>query len=183
MDNFVDFERTADFRQKLLENDVIIYDLLSNSFEEVDYVIKTLKTSELQQEKTLVLLSSVLAWVNTPPKLEEEKKEGEEEEEPAEEEVTEEEPPSEEEEKPEGADEDEKEPELDENGEPIVVKVPLYFKETDYHLRVPHEDFNHIKTLETTAMSSVNTQPKLKVHVLCSGIRYGNGERTFYDHF
>jgi len=32
-------------------------------------------------------------------------------------------------------------------------------------------------------MSSVNTQPKLRVHVLCSGIRYGNGERTFYDHF
>ena len=23
----------------------------------------------------------------------------------------------------------------------------------------------------------------LRVHVLCSGIRYGNGERTFYDHF
>mgnify|MGYP001946248637 CR=1 FL=1 len=32
-------------------------------------------------------------------------------------------------------------------------------------------------------MSSVNTQPNLRVHVLCSGIRYGNGERTFYDHF
>lgn len=131
-----------------------------------------------------MLLSSVLTWVNTPPKLEEDKKEGEEEEgEPAEEEVSEEEPPSEEQEKVEGEDEDEKEPELDENGEPIVVKEPLYFKETDYHLRVPHDDFNHIKTLETTAMSSVNTQPKLKVHVLCSGIRYGNGERTFYDHF
>ena len=47
VDSFVDFERTAEFRQKLLENDVIIYDLLSNSFEEVDYVIKTLKTSDL----------------------------------------------------------------------------------------------------------------------------------------
>ena len=32
-------------------------------------------------------------------------------------------------------------------------------------------------------MSSVNTQPKLRVHILCSGIRYGNGERIFYDHF
>jgi adenylate kinase len=32
-------------------------------------------------------------------------------------------------------------------------------------------------------MSSVKTQPNLRVHVLCSGIRYGNGERTFYDHF
>lgn len=107
-----------------------------------------------------MLLSSVLTWVNTPPKLEEDKKEGEEEEgEPAEEEVSEEEPPSEEQEKVEGEDEDEKEPELDENGEPIVVKEPLYFKETDYHLRVPHDDFNHIKTLETTAMSSVNNSP------------------------
>lgn len=184
----MDFERTAEFRQKLLENNVIIYDLMSNSFEEVDYVIKTLKTSDLQEEKTLVLLSSVMTWVNTPPKLEEEAKEGEDGEEEgeaaAEEEASEEEPPSEEEENKEGAeDEEEAEPELDENGEPIVVKEPLYFKETDYHLRVPHAQFNHIKTLETTAMSAVNTQPKLRVHVLCSGIRYGNGERTFYDHF
>ena len=151
-------------------------------------MIKTLKTSDLQEEKTLVLLSSVMTWVNTPPKLEEDKPEGEEEEEgegAAEDEPSEEEPPSEEEEEnKEGAEEEEeKEEELDENGEPIVVKQPLYFKETDYHLRVPHVAFNSIKTLETTAMSSVNTQPKLKVHVLCSGIRYGNGERTFYDHF
>ena len=64
-----------------------------------------------------------------------------------------------------------------------MVKEPLYFKETDYHLRVPHASYNHVKTLETTAMSAVKTQPKLRVHVLCSGIRYGNGERTFYDHF
>jgi len=163
---------------------------MSNSFEEVDYVIKTLKTSDLQEEKTLVLLSSVMTWVNTPPKLEEEKVEGEDEdgegEGAAEDEPSEEEPPSEEEEgeNKEGEEnEEEKEEEMGEDGEPIVVKQPLYFKETDYHLRVPHAQFNPIKTLETTAMSSVNTQPKLRVHVLCSGIRYGNGERTFYDHF
>ena len=167
---------------------MIIYDLMSNSFEEVDYVIKTLKTSNLAEEKTLVLLSSVMTWVNTPPKLEEEKAEGEDDEDgdaAAEDEPSEEEPASEEEEenKDGGEDEEEKEEEMDENGEPIVVKQPLYFKETDYHLRVPHAQFNAIKTLETTAMSSVNTQPKLRVHVLCSGIRYGNGERTFYDHF
>lgn len=40
-----------------------------------------------------------------------------------------------------------------------------------------------MKTLETTALSSVKTQTNLRVHVLCSGIRYGNGERIFYDHF
>ena len=186
IENFVDFERTADFRQKLLENNVIIYDLMSNNFEEVDYVIKTLKTSDLQEEKTLVLLSSVLTWVNTPPKLREEKKEGEEEEEGgAEEEAaesSEEEPPSEEEGK-EAEEEEEVDPELSEGGTPIEVLKPLYFKEEDHHLRVPHADYEHIKTLETTALSSMNTQPKLRVHVLCAGIRYGNGERTFYDHF
>ncbi len=40
-------ERTADFRKQILSSDVIIYDLLSNKYEEVDYVIKTLKTAEL----------------------------------------------------------------------------------------------------------------------------------------
>ena len=104
---------------------MIIYDLMSNSFEEVDYVIKTLKTSDLQEEKTLVLLSSVMTWVNTPPKFEEELAEGEEgenQEEAAEEEPSEEEPPSEEEENKEDGEAEEAEPELSENGTPIVVK-------------------------------------------------------------
>ena len=157
---------------------------MSNDFEEVDYVIKTLKTSELQEEKTLVLLSSVMTWVNTPPKFTEEKKEGEEE---GEGEAQEEE----EEEQEEGEDEEDKdeeeakqeEAEGDGDGEEVVIAKPIFFKETDYHLRVPHAKFQHLKTLETVAMSSVKTQPKLRVHVLCSGIRYGNGERIFYDHF
>ena len=190
IESFVDFERTAEFRQKLLENDVIIYDLLSNNFEEVDYVIKTLKTSDLQTEKTLVLLSSVMTWVNTPPKMEEDKVEGDDEdggegageaEEPSDDEPVSEDP---EENKDDGGDgDDDAEPELDDNGEPIVITQPKDFKESDFHLRVPHQDYNQCKTLETTAMSAVNTQPKLRVHVMCSGIRYGNGERTFYDHF
>ena len=158
---------------------MIIYDLMSNNYEEVDYVIKTLKTSELTEEKTLVLLSSVMTWVNTPPKFKEEKPEGEEEEE-AEEEAEEEEEENSEAENPEG---EEQEPELGEDGEPIVIKKPIFFKESDYHNRVPHHAFQHLKTLETVAMSSVVTQPKLRVHVLCSGVRYGNGERIFYDHF
>lgn len=100
---------------------------MSNDFDEVDYVIKTLKTSELTEQKTLVLLSSVMAWVNTPAKFVEEKIEGQEDEEP---EAEEEEP-----------EEEEKEPEtgpVDENGEPIPRMKPLFFKESDYHLRVPH---------------------------------------------
>jgi hypothetical protein len=79
----------------------------------------------------------------------------------------------------EGAEEEEK----DANGEPIKKKKVLFFKESDHHLRVPHKNYQKLKTLETLAMSSVKNQPKLKVHVLCSGIRYGNGERAFYEAF
>jgi adenylate kinase len=153
---------------------------MSNNFEEVDYVIKTLKTSCLENKKTLILLSSVMTWVNTPPKFKddvEEKGEGEDEPEEAEEEE-----PSEGDSSDEGKEEEEQaEPEEEEEKiEKLKVK---YFKESDFHLRVPHNDFEYIKTLETLAMSSVNTQPQLTVHVMCSGIRYGNGERIFYDHF
>ena len=49
---------------------------MSNDLEEVDYVIKTLKSSELTEQKTLVLISSVMGWVNTPAKFVEEKVEG-----------------------------------------------------------------------------------------------------------
>lgn len=41
-------ERTKEFRDKILNSDVIIYDLMTTKYEEVDYVIKTLKTSNLE---------------------------------------------------------------------------------------------------------------------------------------
>jgi hypothetical protein len=47
MDQIVNFGRSQEFRETLLSCDVVIYDLMSNDYEEVDYVIKTLKTSEL----------------------------------------------------------------------------------------------------------------------------------------
>ena len=185
----MNFSRTQEFRQALLESNVIIYDLMSNDYEEIDYVIKTLKTSNLDEDKTLVLLSSVMTWVNTPPKFEEEKAEGEEEE-GAEGEGEEDEESSEagedylaDKEKPVDEEEEPPEEETSENGTPIVVKKPVYYKEEDFYLRVPHANFEALKTLETVAMSAVKTQPKLRVHVLCSGIRYGHGERIFYDHF
>ena len=143
-------ERTRDFRESILESDVIIYDLMTNTFEEVDYVIKTLKTSKLTSEKTLIILSSVMTWVNTPPKLQ---KEGEEEGGEGEGEGE----PEEEEEEPEEA-EPEENPEGEEDGEekPKKAKV-LFFKETDAHLRVPHERFAKHKNLETLALSAPKT--------------------------
>ena len=169
---------------------MIIYDLMSNDYEEVDYVIKTLKTSNLQEDKTLVLLSSVMTWVNTPPKFEEEKGEEEGEDGAGEGDEAEEEDSSEpgedylaDKEKKDDEEGEEAQEEVNEEGEPIVIKKPVYYKEEDFYLRVPHANFEHLKTLETVAMSAVKTQPKLRVHVMCSGIRYGHGERIFYDHF
>ena len=78
VNELVSMDRTKEFRDTILQSDVIVYDLLTNQFEEVDYVIKTLKTSELTNEKTLILLSSVMTWVNTPPKFEKELEDGEE---------------------------------------------------------------------------------------------------------
>jgi len=110
----VSIERTKNFREQILACDTIVYDLTTTTFEEVDYVIKTLKTSELNEEKQLILLSSVMTWVNTPPKI---KVEGEEPEEGAE---GEEEPEEEEPEEPEAGEEGaEGEEQVDENGEPI----------------------------------------------------------------
>jgi len=151
---------------------------MTNKFEEVDYVIKTLKTAKLTQEKKLIILSSVMTWVNTPPKLE---KPGEEEE-PVEE-GAEAEAEEEEEEEPD-SDAKPEEEQLDEEGNelPKPPKV-LFFKETDNHLRVPHEAFLPHKNLETLALSAPKAQPNLKVHILCCGIRYGLGEGVFYEHY
>jgi hypothetical protein len=174
-DKIVEMSRTRAFRESILESDVIIYDLMTNEFEEVDYVIKTLKTSNLENNKTLIILSSVHTWVNTPPKYKKELEDGEEPEEGgADEEVEEEET-------------EEEEVNADEDGEgnedkPKKKKI-LFFKETDFQLRVPHDKYFKMKNLETLALSAPKTQPKLKIHILCCGIRYGNGESVFYDHF
>jgi len=73
---------------------------------------------------------------------------------------------------------------LDEDGNelPKPPKV-LFFKESDFQLRVAHESFISHKNLETIAMSAPKAQPFLKVNILCCGIRYGLGEGAFFEHF
>ena len=73
---------------------------------------------------------------------------------------------------------------MDEDGNelPKPPKV-LFFKESDFQLRVAHESFISHKNLETIAMSAPKAQPFLKVNILCCGIRYGLGEGAFFEHF
>lgn len=63
---YVSMERSKEFRETILASDIIIYDLMSTNYEEVDYVIKTLKTSQLSDYKTLILLSTIMTWGHTP---------------------------------------------------------------------------------------------------------------------
>jgi adenylate kinase len=74
-------DKTRAFRKQILDSDIVIYDLVTADFDEVDHVIKTFKTSDYEEDKVLVLISSVMTWVNTPPKV---KKENEEEADPEE---------------------------------------------------------------------------------------------------
>lgn len=179
VEKIIDNDLTRSFRKHILDSDVVIYDLMSSSYEEVDHVIKTFKTSEYEEEKTLILLSSVMSWANTSPKVKKVLEDGEEGEEDQEEDEPEEEEDPDDEDEAEGEEEPQEEVDEDAPPKPVV----LNFKEKDFHLRTPSRRFQHLKTLETLALSSVKSQPNLTVYVLCAGVLYGNGERTFYDHF
>lgn len=178
----IENDMTRNFRKHILDSDIVIYDLLNTSFEEVDHVIKTFKTHEYDQEKVLILISSVMSWANTSPKCKKILEDGEEGEEDQEEE---EEPQDEEDEEPDEeeaeGEENQEEPPEDEDAPP--KPVVLNFKEKDFHLRVPSRRYQHLKTLETLALSSVKAQPNLRVYVLCAGVLYGSGERILHSHF
>ena len=56
-------------RRFLLDSDVIIYDLQTADLEEVEFAIKTLSTTQFEDPRTLIIISSVHSWANTPPIL------------------------------------------------------------------------------------------------------------------
>lgn len=53
------------------ECDVIIYDLHTGNPKDVELAIEAFKKYPIEEEKVLILISSVAVWKNTPPKLEE----------------------------------------------------------------------------------------------------------------
>ena len=57
--------------QYLAQCDLIIYDLHSGNPEDVRLALKALEKHKFEEEKTLILVSSLMAWQGTPKKLEE----------------------------------------------------------------------------------------------------------------
>ena len=61
------------------------------------------------------------------------------------------------------------------------IKKIYYFKEEDYHKRIPNELYYNFKILETLALQIKNQY--LKAYVVCPGFIYGCGEEFFFDYF
>ena len=163
------------YKSKIFDNDVFIFNMKDANFNDIDYIIKGLKALKYEKEKILVIVTSIMTWARTQPKYkkeegaEEEKEEGEEGEE------------GEEKKEQEKKEEEEKKEEGEEGGEVKEPKKILYFKEKDFIKRIPSAKFYHDKMVETLALS--NTNPNLKTYIVCPGFIYGCGEDLFYDYF
>jgi hypothetical protein len=55
----------------LSECDLIIYDLHSGNPKDVSLALEALRKHKFEEEKVLILISSLMAWSGTPKKLEE----------------------------------------------------------------------------------------------------------------
>jgi hypothetical protein len=51
------------------ECDVIIYDVHAGNPKDIELAIEAFKKYPIEEEKVLILISSVAVWKNTPPKL------------------------------------------------------------------------------------------------------------------
>lgn len=62
-------------------------------------------------------------------------------------------------------------------------KTTTDYLDEDYPIRMPSTRFANLKRIENLVLQLPKFQPLVKTHVICTGILYGNGERTFYEHF
>ena len=160
-----------------------------------------LKKYNIEEEKVLILITSLMAWNQTPKKLKE-VKDGkiveDEAENPEGEENKEQDEGAQEDKRSEANqsrhdDEDEPRPEGDENGEGAQAlaadKEPpkpkqyahLPYQEDDYKLRIPGPEYEEIKRIEDEILEF--KKENVKTYVISSGIMYGKGESIFNNHF
>ena len=70
----------------------------------------------------------------------------------------------------------------DESVEQKEVNRALPFEESDFAVRVPHKDYQAWKNIEDLALG-LSARENLNVYIICAGILYGNGEKIFEYHF
>ena len=57
------------YNQEIFENNIFIFNLDDSESDEVEFVIRGLKTLKYSDEKILILVSNIMTWANTPLKL------------------------------------------------------------------------------------------------------------------
>jgi adenylate kinase len=167
----------------LSECDLMVYDLHSGNPKDVELALAALKKHNIEEEKVLILISSLMVWNNTPPKMKllgapektGEEGEGGEAAEPV----------------PEGIPEEAKAEGEDgavqiQPVQPVVEEKPkkyvqVPYVEEDFRLRVPSEEYEEIKRIEDEVLSF--KKDNVRIYVLASGIMYGAGECIFESHF
>ena len=65
----IDPKSTYEHNIDLFNNNYFIYDLENSNYSEIEYIIKGLRTKEFEEDKTLILVSNILTWARTPPKI------------------------------------------------------------------------------------------------------------------
>lgn len=61
------------YEHEVFSNDIFIYDLQDSDYKEVEYLIKGLKTLKHQSEKILIIITSIMTWARSSPKIKKEK--------------------------------------------------------------------------------------------------------------
>ena len=175
----------------LSECDLLVYDLHQGNPKDVELAIQALKKANADEEKVLILISSLMVWNKTLPKMREVDDNGKFIEEKgagdsttAEGAIGEEAKAPEEKPADEGTEEDitssrahttRKEVEKPKK----YAQVP--YTEEDFKLRVPSEEYDELKALEDELLAF--KKDNVKIYILASGIMYGAGESIFEQHF
>lgn len=57
------------YEHEIFSNDVFIYNLQDSDYNEIEYIIKGLKTLKHSTEKVLIIVSSIMTWARSAPKV------------------------------------------------------------------------------------------------------------------
>ncbi|CAD8042976.1 unnamed protein product [Paramecium primaurelia] len=182
-------------RKKMLEEcDVYVYDVASATQQDLDFVCDIFRNSKttLEEQKVLILVSTVLTWSAMPdkvkPKVEkklEEEQEGEQQEQQEQQQKKEEAEENQEPKEDENQEQEQEQEQQQIQQQPIneVPEVIEYvpWEESDYKLRSASAQYSQLKEWEDMVLSL--QKDNLKVIVVCAGLIYGKGELLFQKYF
>jgi adenylate kinase len=177
----------------LSECDLLVYDLHQGNPKDVELAIQALKKYNVEEEKVLILISSLMVWNKTLPKMREVDENGKFIEEKAgdgtgAEGATGEETKGPEDSKPaeDGSVEDDgvssrAVTQRNQTVEKTKKYVQVPYTEEDFKHRLPSDEYEELKALEDELLAF--KKDNVKIYILASGIMYGAGESIFEQHF